>query len=100
MADRAGHDFLQTEIFISYHGGYGKAAAKTAASDAAWYAAKAVASSAAWDAAKDVTWNAPEAEAAQNEQLKQMVREARTGKIEWIFDVQERSRDHENNLGG
>ena len=40
-----------------------------------------------WDAARATAWAA--AWDAQNKQLEKMVREARNGKTEWIFDVPE-----------
>jgi hypothetical protein len=66
-------------------------AAWSAASYAAWDTARSAASCAAWDAARSAAscaaWD--EARDAQNTQLELMVREARNGKTEWIFDVPE-----------
>lgn len=68
-----------------------------AARDADWTASRAAAWAAAWDAAWDAGWGAARAASrdadwgAQNKQLEKMVREARDGKTEWVFDIPERN---------
>ena len=61
--------------------------ARDAAGSAAWSAAWSTAWDAAWDVARDAARDA--AWSAQEKQILYMVKEARNGKTEWIFDIPE-----------